>query len=247
MNRISLLHLIVSLAGFLGIMQFACVVMVAIHRYPASGIRHGYSISKNFLSDLGCSRTPMGEDNSASATVFNPSAVILGVSLLPFFWVLSTTIYQLRRTVWFSGTLSALGLIGIGLTPYDKHFAAHMVALGFWIGPLFILLIAHFIASVLQGSNSLVRTLLTFLLLAAILAYALAGSYNGYVVMQKLTVAVAVIWFCLIGSNVATTMVRVISDRRRLIEREAEAYMKILQHNQQPLSRKRDAIDRRNN
>jgi hypothetical membrane protein len=230
MNRISRTHLIVSVVAFLGIVQFLGAVTIAVHRYPVGPSGKGYSVFDNFLSDLGCSRTQSGEDNSASAPVFNGSAMILGATLLPFFSFLPTTIGTLRKLVWISGNLSALGLIGIGLTPYDRHFTAHNVALGLWIGPMFVLLVGHLIASVLDEQISFARTAWTLVLMFAIVAYALAGTHTEYVVMQKLTAGVAIVWFSMVAISVGGTMVRIVSARRQLIERQAESYMETLQH-----------------
>jgi hypothetical membrane protein len=221
-------HLIVSLVAFLGIAQFLVAVTMAIRRYP--DMFGGYSISNNFLSDLGCSQTWWGGDNSASAAIFNRSAVILGVSLLPFFWILPTTIGRLRKLVWLSGTLSASGLIGIGLTPYDLYFAAHNTALVLWIGPMFVLLVVHLIALGMDQQVSPFKTAATLALLCAILMYALGGTHSQYVIMQKLTVGVAIIWFCMIGTSVAGTVVQVVSSRRRIVEQQAEQYIETLQH-----------------
>ena len=233
MYRFSRTHLLVSVVAFIGIVQFLVAVPMAIHRYPAGILGKGYSMSDNFLSDLGCSRTFFWqEDNSASAAIFNRSAIILGASLLPFFSILPTTIGRLRKLVWISGILSALGLIGIGLTPYDLHFTAHNTALALWIGPMFVLLAGHLIACGLDEQTSSARTACTLALLCAILAYALAGTRTEVVVMQKLTVAVAIVWFSVIGASVGGTMVRIISAsaRRQMIERQAEEYMETLQH-----------------
>jgi hypothetical membrane protein len=246
MHLISRTHLIVSVIAFLGIVQFLGGVTMAIHRYPVFIGTIGYSVSDNFLSDLGCSRTPWGQDNSASAAFFNRSAMILGATLLPFFSILPTTIGRLRKVVWISGTLSALGLIGIGLTPYDLHFTAHNVALGLWIGPMFVLLVGHLIASGLDEQTSFARTACTIALLCAILAYALGGTRTEVVVMQKLTVAVAIVWFSMIGVSVAGTVVQIVSTRRQMIERQAEEYMETLQRGHLRQSGKPTGTDRGN-
>jgi hypothetical membrane protein len=230
MNRISRIHLIASVAAFLGVVQFVGGVVMAIRCYPTSGTDRGYSAFDNFISDLGRARTKTGTDNSASAAIFNRSVIILGAVLLPFFAIVPTTITKLRRTVWRSGTLSALGLIGIGLTPYDKYVVAHNIALGLWIGPMFILLVTHLVASSLDQQSSPARTVWTLLLAAAILAYALAGTHGGYVLMQKVTAVFAIIWFLLIGASVGTTVIRFASGRRQIIEWEAEKYLEVLQH-----------------
>jgi len=221
------MHLIVSLLAFLGVLQFVGAVVIAIHCYSG-----GYSVFDNFISDLGCFRTPMGGDNSISAAVFNLSAIILGASLIPFFWILPSTISKLQKTVWLSGTLSALGLIGIGLTPYDLFFAVHILALGLWIVPMFVLLITHLLATVEEGQSSRARTAWTILLLVAILLYVSAGTHSAYVVTQKLTAVVAIIWFSLIGTSIGTTVVQVVSPRRQMIEQAAEKYTKVLQSGQ---------------
>jgi hypothetical membrane protein len=227
MYRISRTHFFASMAAFLGLVQFVVALSFAIHFYPG-----GYSIFDNFISDLGCLRTLAGQNNLASAEIFNLSVIILGAALIPFFWVLPTTISKLRKTIRLSGTLSALGLIGIGMTPYDKFFVAHHLALGLWIMPMFILLIAHLIASVADEQASAIRTAMTLLLLAAIFLYISAGTRSGYVVMQKLTAAVAIVWFSLVGKNLGVTVVQLVSPRRQMMEQEAERYTEILKRGQ---------------
>ena len=97
---------------------------------------------------------------------------------------------------------------------------------------MFILLITHLLASVEDGQASVARTALTLLLLAAILLYVSAGTHSAYVVMQKLTAVVAIIWFSLVGKSIGTTVVQVVSPRRQMIEQAAEKYTKILKSGQ---------------
>jgi hypothetical membrane protein len=185
----------------------------------------------NFLSDLGCSRTSSGRDNAVSAAVFNNSVIVLGVTLLPFFAILPATLPGLRKLVWLSGSLAAIGLIGIGLTPYDRYFAAHNVCLGLWLGPMLILLVGYLIASFGGGRAGWALGACTLALVYAILAYASAGSHGAQVVMQKVTVVVSFVWLAMIGANVAVATVQVVttSRRRQIVEWEAEEYMKALQ------------------
>jgi hypothetical protein len=182
----------------------------------------------NFLSDLGKSKTWSGVDNGPSATLFNTSVICLGVALLPFFAILPTTVARGKTIIRISGTVSAVGLIGIGLTPYDLYFVAHHVALGLWIGPMFILVIAYLIAAAWNDDASFGLIAWTLILAAAIGAYALAGAQGGYVAMQKVTAVVSVVWFSSIVYRVAFVTVEHISFRHTLVEREAERYMAIL-------------------
>jgi hypothetical membrane protein len=234
MKHIDIARLFVSAAACLGIVQFTVAVPIAIRCYPAEGGARGsgYSVVDNFLSDLGCSKTPSGQDNSRSAAVFNTSVIALGVTLLPFFSVLSTTIEKLRKLVWFSGTLAALGLIGIGSTPYDRHFVAHNVSLGLWLGPMLLLLIGYFVGSARSGQATSGLAVWTGILVLAILAYAFGASHVEHVLMQKVTVGVSIVWFAIIAVNVAVTTVQVVSTttRRQIVEWQAEQYMASLQH-----------------
>ena len=61
-------NLIFGLVALLGIAQFFYSVPHAMKVYP-----DGYAIKDNFLSDLGCTVTQTGKDNSASASIFNRS------------------------------------------------------------------------------------------------------------------------------------------------------------------------------
>jgi hypothetical protein len=237
MYRFSRLHLLVSVTALLGIAQFLVGVAMAVRCYPPGIQKQGYSVCDNFLSDLGCSQTRWREDNSVSATIFNRSAIILGVSLIPFFAVLPTTVIAFRKLIWFSGVLSALGLIGIGLTPYDLYFAAHMTTLGVWLVSMFVLFAGHLIASSRNEPPSFAQTACTVLLLLAILAYALAGTRTECVILQKLTVSVAILWFFMIGRSVAGAMIRIASSRFHLAERQAERYMETIRYGHRRLKK----------
>ncbi len=229
MYQTSRTHLIVSLVAFCGLVQFLVAVAIAIRYYPGDFGR-SYSIFDNYLSDLGRSRTFFGQDNFVSAALFNGSAVILGASLLPFFLILPTTIGTLRKAVWVSGILSALGLIGIGLTPYDLHFTAHMTALGLWIGPMFVLVVCHLIASGLDDNISFARKACAWALVLALVTYALLGTDREGIgiLVQKVTVGVAMLWFLMIGGRVGGAVVRIVSTRNPAIEQQARRYMETL-------------------
>lgn len=224
---------LVSLIACLGIGQFLVSLILAVNLY-AGGTSleprsQGYAWTGNFLSDLGRTRAWSGADNAASARKFNRAVIVLGASLLPFFAVLAWVLEQSRAAIWLSGTLSACGLIGIGLTPYDQHFVAHHIALGVWIGPMFILVLAYLFAATQRDEASLGTITCTVALLMAVIGYGAAGSHAGYVAMQKVTVVLSIFWFGGITFRVATVTAQQITGRGPLIERQAERYMQQLQ------------------
>ena len=219
-------NIVLGIVALLGIAQFACSVVRAVNNYAGD-----YSITENFLSDLGCTQTMAGADNSASSLVFNRSIIGLGISLIPFFAAMPTVLETGRSLLRFSGVLSAVGLIGIGLTPYDLHFVEHHVALGLWIGPMILMVVAFFTVAKLEGAASVALSIGTSLVVLAACAYAFAGDHDGHVIFQKVVVILAVVWFCLVFVSVSVSTVRAISSRRQVVEEQARHYLKIIQRN----------------
>jgi hypothetical membrane protein len=138
---------------FLGVLQFLVCTTLAMLNYPGGTLvdRHsvGYALFANYLSDLGRTVACSGSANGVSAALFNTSIVLLGVSTVPFFVFLPLHAPDRARLLWTAaafGVLSAFGLIGIGLTPYDKHLAAHLEAHFWWILFFLIAVFLHFLA-----------------------------------------------------------------------------------------------------
>ena len=206
---------IVALAG---ITQFVCAVVRAIHTMD------GYSITENFLSDL-------GRTHSSSASLFNGSAVILGISLVPFFTAMPDVLERGQTVVRLSGVLSSLGLVGIGLTPYDKYFVAHHVALALWIGPMCMLVLSFFTIASSGGRTNVALAVGTLLVLLSVGAYAFAGSHGGHVILQKVLAILAVVWFCLVFISVTVTTMGSFPARRIIAERQARQYLQVIRRN----------------
>lgn len=82
---------------FLGVTQFILFLIIAEALYP------GYSISNNYISDLGVGKT---------ALIFNTSISILGITLI-LAGVLYTTKIPFRVTIIITG----IGALGVGLFP----------------------------------------------------------------------------------------------------------------------------------
>ena len=114
---------------------FTISVFVSMLFYPGGNIHDplqiGYSISHNFLSDLGGYKSHSGLPNFISFLIFNFSMILfilIGISFLfiPKLFkddILSFTISIIGSVFLFFGTLF---FSGVGLTPYDLLLDEHI-------------------------------------------------------------------------------------------------------------------------
>lgn len=222
-TRVHRRNLVYGLIAAAGLCQFVVAVAIAIVNYPET-----YSLSRNFLSDLGCRVTPEGSDNRVSSVVFNRSIICLGASLLPFFIVMPSSLAELRRTMQALGAFSAAGLVGIGATPYDQYCDAHLVALGIWLGPLALTVPAYLFVTLRSGEASLLVCAGGATLLGMSALYVLVGGSNVVMAVQKLVVASAICWFLLVFAGVSVETYRAISTRQEIADRQARKYLAMM-------------------
>ena len=221
LNRI---NIVCGVIAMLGIVQFAGSVVHAIGIYPG-----GYDIANHFLSDLGRTRTLAGIDNADCARLFNWSLILLGTSLIPFFVAMSLSLNEGRAISCVSGVLSALGLIGIGSTPYDHYLLEHVFALGIWLVSTLQMVAAFFVYSRLNRVASLTLAVATLFVFGAAWKYVSAGSHSGYVVFQKILVVFAVLWFGIVFMIVSVSTIQSISSRHSTEEELARKYIRTIE------------------
>ena len=184
--------LIVTLGiAVLGVIQYLVANAVAMAHFP-----DGYSFSGNFLSDLGRSTHDYSD-------FYNFSLIFLGIGLLPLFVSLMLVdprdSFSMKLAAGF-GCLTAMGIVGLGLTPIDKFFILHHIALGVWLFPMFYMWIVFFYGasrSTYVGIGFLSVSLLTVVVMLAVL---LRSDSTGYQVMQKMIVACGLVWLVYIIS-----------------------------------------------
>lgn len=211
--------LFTGMAAVFGIVQFAAAVTLAMN------VSEDYAMTGQFLSDLGRA------DNAEAAPIFNRGVVILGVLLIPFFLVMPRVLQRFRNLIRVAGVVSACGLIGIGLTPYDQFFVAHQLCLAMWVAPMLLLMVTFFVAAVLDGFATRWLTIGTIVCLIAIFGYITAGSHQGHVVLQKAVAVLAIWWFAMVFLTVVVTTVGSITLRREIVERQAQSYLRMIKHN----------------
>ena len=114
---------------------FTISVFVSMFFYPGGNIHDpsqlGYSISHNFLSDLGGYKSHSGLPNLISFLIFNFSMILftlIGISFLfiPKLFkedIISFIISIIGSAFLFFGTLF---FAGVGLTPYDLYLDEHI-------------------------------------------------------------------------------------------------------------------------
>lgn len=214
-----------GLFAMFGIGQFAFSLVLAVDRY---GDEDGYSATENFLSDLGRTRTIDGLNNVTASAIFNRSVVILGLSLVPFSCALTTVLDKHRVAVPAFGVVSSLGLMGLGLTPYDRYFVGHNVSLGLWLGPMMVMVLAFLRSLRSEGAGSRKLAGVTVLLVLATIGYALVNHHSGHVVFQKIVAVLAVIWFLLVFASVSVSTFQSVFPRQLLAERQAMRYMEAI-------------------
>lgn len=205
---------IASAVSLLGVVQFVACCGLAMARYPGGTLiepnAEGYKFYENFLSDLGRTRAWGGEDNAASAALFNRSVQVLAVSLVPFFLLLPL---HAPDRPWIMGLAAALGLFSllalarIGQTPYDVRGTEHIFALFCWVGLLFAAAALHSMALIFSrdAPSSLGLVSLTLaIIVAAYLFWGLAASpflggatapHSAPVKWQKSLVAACLAWY----------------------------------------------------
>jgi len=135
MHQFKTLLITVLSIAVIGVGQFIFCTTISMAKFP-----DGYSFSENFLSDLGRASV----DNSS---MFNGSMIILGLSLIPLFGMVTALdprrSFSAKATTVF-GIISAAGIIGMGMTPIDRQFVSHHVALAAWLFPMLYMSVSFF-------------------------------------------------------------------------------------------------------
>lgn len=206
--------------AFVGMAYFLLSLYQAATYYP-----DGYEWNRHFVSDLGRVTTETGKPNEYSASLFRQGTIVLAGCILPFFLLAPQQLPRFRPFVIAAGILSSLGLVGIALTPYDQYCDLHNVALGLWIVPMLLTMIALAMDWVDQGRSTTVILLITGLVFLTTLIYLAGFTRSGHVIFQKVVILSAMFWFLLVSISISFTITISISSRNQLAEEQAINYM----------------------
>ena len=192
-----------SYYGFIG------TLLLAVYYYPGSthadNYTLGYSMTHNFLSDLGLTITYSGAQNFLSSTLFVLATTLVCIGLIAYFLVMPAIVNKnilskiLAQIGSFSGILCGIAFMAVGFTPHNYYPDAHMFAVKFGFQLFLVVIVLHSI-SIMKNKVDLSRNLVwiyvVFMLILCYYIYLLnwgpsIKEGNGlviHVVWQKITV-----------------------------------------------------------
>ncbi len=152
MNKISLEKLFVIKLPRVSMIVFMSCVLMTMYLYEG-GVYHmissdglpqcpgencvdqnhwtdGYLFSKNFLSDLGRTKTHSGQLNFHSSLLFSMALTLGGVTYILFYIFLKDLCHNkiLAKIGSLLGIGGAVSFIGVAFTPADEFLAPHIIA-----------------------------------------------------------------------------------------------------------------------
>ena len=127
---------------------FISTTILAMFFYPG-----GYNFVTNFFSELGMTRSSMNHElNPISSVLFLLACTLVGVSLIPFWIVMTKLFSEVKITKYISylgsitGLISSVLLMGVGIFSMDKATLAHFISAGGFFIFLSISIIIYSIA-----------------------------------------------------------------------------------------------------
>lgn len=177
--------IVVLTIAMLGLVQFLACTAYSIATFP-----EGYSFSNNYLSDLGRKSV----ENSA---IFNGSMMLLGICLIPLFGMI--TAMDTRQSISAKlttafGIVSALGIVGMGMTPIDRQYISHHIALAIWLFPMLYLTISFFYVVARSPHVGIWFLSGSLLMVVGMIVVLLNTQLSTYELLQKAIVICGLIW-----------------------------------------------------
>ena len=166
-----------SLFLFIGIAEFMILVFIAGFIFP------GYSVSNNYISDLGNYRMHL-----PSAYIFNTSIILLGIFIILCGYFLRKFYFALSIVF----VLAGIGAMGVGAFP-EYYFVPHTIFA--FLAFLMISIAPFFILMKIRNISTLIWVVLGLIGLVALILYG-SGHFLGlgHGGMERLIVYPNFIW-----------------------------------------------------
>lgn len=173
-----------------GVIIFMLCWHIAEFLYP------GYSVSMNFISDLGATcRNSQCQIINPSATIFNYAVAFLGLTIL----LSSYPIYRVFRKIHVTLPIAATGIgsLGVGIFPETAGVIHTVFSLITFMGAGLAMLST---AKILKGPTRIFSVILGLTTLTSLILFA-SGNYLGIGPggMERLIVYPALIWALIFG------------------------------------------------
>jgi hypothetical protein len=149
--------------------------------------------------------------------------------LIPLFFVVPAIFNSHQVLLRSSGLSTSLGLIALGLTPFDVAYVAHHAALVLWMGGLLIQSLAMAANVGCDGAGGKLLIAATTVLVAAIGGFVFAHDHDGHVFYQKVVVLLAALWTIGLVIAVSVTAHSVTKSWRQMVDMQARRYLRQLE------------------
>lgn len=213
-----------------GLGQFGFGISAAVENFPRP-----FSFQTQFLSELGQTRIPGNISNEASCALFTGTIVLLGMSLIPIFLTVKDHSGDPDLLSRGLGVASAVALIGIGITPFDRLEGLHLLCLGCWLLSLAGMAMMRIVHAFETGLEAAWTGFISVGLLLSIAAYVMSfGSRSAAPFAQKIAIVAAIFWGLDLIREVSKYTMEIII-LRRTHHRAVEDYLARL--NSRPLFR----------
>ena len=141
---------------FYSVIIFLIFNLVAMFLYPGGTYQNPelnrYMFTQNYFSDLGRTNTINGIHNFLSSFIFNNTLMIMGLSIVYFYFHLpklfkkNTIAYNLSRIASLIAITSGISFMGVGFTPSDLYLDEHMFFVRWAFRSFLIVAIIYIIA-----------------------------------------------------------------------------------------------------
>jgi len=199
-----------------GYYTFIGILLLAMYFYPGS--THSdkttltYSLTHNFLSDLGLTIVYSDAQNFISSTLFAFATTAVCVGLITYFLVMPSIVnrgkfsLRLSQIGSIAGMLCGLAFMGVGFTPYNYYPDEHMfvVKLGFQL--FLAVMLLHSIA-IMKNEVGLSKMLVwIYVVFMFILCYYIYLLNWGPSIEEGNNLAIHVVWQKITVIGLSTTV-----------------------------------------
>lgn len=168
------------------------VVIFLVGTAAAIFEHNGYSISRDYLSNL-------GRQSFEFSHYFNYTLTWLGFSLIPMFlmiWITDPRQSFSAKLTAILGIVSAAGLIGLGMSPVDRYYITHHVWLAIWIFPMFYMTVSFFYVAARSPYVGVGFVGASLVMVVGMITYLSMVELTTYELLQKAIVVCGLIWLC---------------------------------------------------
>ena len=199
-----------------GYYAFIGILLLSMYCYPGS--THSdkttltYSLTHNFLSDLGLTIVYSGAQNFISSTLFAFATTSVCVGLISYFLVMPSIVssgqfsFRLSQIGSLAGMLCGLAFMGVGFTPYNYYPDGHMfvVKVGFQL--FLVVMLLHSFAILKNEVGLSKKPIGIYMLFMTVLCYYIYLLNWGPPIEEGNNLAIHVVWQKITVIGLSTTV-----------------------------------------